>query len=90
MHPTPCPERQVTVSSIAKTLGLPVEGIETWKSFTELGGHSLSAVEVQNDCKPLVQKPPTVLSLLVSPFLKMSCLPKPHAESIPRRVNRDR
>ncbi|KAK8157442.1 hypothetical protein IWX90DRAFT_442565 [Phyllosticta citrichinensis] len=69
-HLTPCSERLVILSSIAKALSLPVEGLDTSKSFTELGGHSLSAVEVQNDCKPLVQKPPTVLSLLVSPSLE--------------------
>ncbi|OJD30963.1 nonribosomal peptide synthase-like protein [Diplodia corticola] len=67
---TVCSERQLILSSIAKALGLPVDGIDTSKSFTELGGHSLSAVEVQHECKKIVEKPPTVLSLLVSPSIE--------------------
>ncbi|KAH7048223.1 hypothetical protein B0J12DRAFT_754970 [Macrophomina phaseolina] len=61
-----CSERATVLSAIAKALNLPVDSIDASKSFIELGGHSLSAVEVQNECRRLVRRPPTVLSLLVS------------------------
>lgn len=65
----PCSERQIILSSIGKALNVPVDTIDTTKSFTEHGGHSLSAVEIQNECRGLVRRPPTVLSLLISPSI---------------------
>ncbi|KAF5852348.1 hypothetical protein GGP41_007779 [Bipolaris sorokiniana] len=63
-------ERTFILSSIAKALGVPTESIDTSKCFIGLGGHSLSAVEVQHACKPVVSKPPTVFTLLTSPSIE--------------------
>ncbi|EUC28066.1 hypothetical protein COCCADRAFT_41349 [Bipolaris zeicola 26-R-13] len=63
-------ERTFILSSIAKALGVPAESIDTSKCFIGLGGHSLSAVEVQHACKAVVSKPPTVFTLLTSPSIE--------------------
>ncbi|EUC40847.1 hypothetical protein COCMIDRAFT_107726, partial [Bipolaris oryzae ATCC 44560] len=63
-------ERTFILSSIAKALGVPTESIDTSKCFIGLGGHSLSAVEVQHACKLMVSKPPTVFTLLTSPSIE--------------------
>lgn len=65
----PCSDRHIILSAIARAVDLPVEEIDSSKSFTELGGHSLSALQVQNECKGAVRHAPTVLSLLTSPCL---------------------
>ncbi|EKG22616.1 AMP-dependent synthetase/ligase, partial [Macrophomina phaseolina MS6] len=75
---TTCSERHIILSAIARSLNLPVDGIDTSKSFPELGGHSLAAVEVQNECKNAVRHPPTVLSLLISSSLD-DLIPTPAA-----------
>jgi amino acid adenylation domain-containing protein len=62
--------RSKVLSSIAKALGVPVKSIDTSKCFTGLGGHSLSAVSVQHECKFVVSNPPTALALLTSPSIE--------------------
>lgn len=70
MLESPSSERALILSIIAKALGVPVESIDTSKCFMGLGGHSISAVEVQHACRLTVSKPPTVLALLTSPSIE--------------------
>ncbi|CZT23698.1 uncharacterized protein RCC_09412 [Ramularia collo-cygni] len=64
-------EREYILAVLAKALNVSVPSLDISKSFTELGGHSLSAVEVQHGCKNgKLANSPSVLSLLVSPSIE--------------------